>query len=248
MFVAVCNSDNGDKLGNGGLYLAENISAYLVGTCGYSQDRIVILFDDGNYRADNGNGDVIGKSPYEAATKSNALKYTDAAVGEASKYADSQVFLWYFDHGSSDIGSQESYIWMWDGESISSIELGEHVKPLNDNNVESVIIVDACQTGFFADQMIGPFAPETESGVPGENRVVMTGASALTFGWSYSDSGPIFSLSWFEGIKGVADGQIKKDGKVSVEEAFWYASGKVNGNTQEAQPQMNDQYEDEMFL
>ncbi|MBN1281307.1 MAG: hypothetical protein JXA00_06635, partial [Candidatus Thermoplasmatota archaeon] len=49
VLIAAANfpEKNETKLGNGGLYLAEDIVAYLVSSCGYPTSNVVVLFDDG---------------------------------------------------------------------------------------------------------------------------------------------------------------------------------------------------------
>ena len=61
LFVAAANfpSDNESKLGNGGLYLAEEMAAYLIEECSYATSNVIILFDDGWIRDDNGKGEKI---------------------------------------------------------------------------------------------------------------------------------------------------------------------------------------------
>jgi hypothetical protein len=90
----------------------------------------------------------------------------------------------------------------------------------------------------------------------------MTGASKFTLGYASTTEGPLFSQLWLYGIiSGEADGfrpgilkigrqtflKIFKDGKVSVEEAFFYARYVLrrNENLKEynkMEPQINDQY------
>ena len=90
----------------------------------------------------------------------------------------------------------------------------------------------------------------------------MTGSSKYRVGYCSTANGPLFSQLWFEGIAtGAADGykpgfrntgrptSLKrfKDGKVSVEEAFYYARYTLKTSSKyqeynEMQPQINDQY------
>jgi hypothetical protein len=124
------------------------------------------------------------------------------------------------------------------------------------------VIVDACFSGGFADRTIFDGTTLLKSGVPDSGRVVISGASKFRVGYASSAEGPLFSIRWFNGIKtGEADGYrpgiietgrptrlgIFKDGKTSVEEAFYYARYviKTDKNLEDynkIEPQINDQY------
>ena len=61
IFIGASNfpEDNESKLGNGALNLAEEMSAFFIKNLGYSTSNIIILFDDGWIREDNGYGEPI---------------------------------------------------------------------------------------------------------------------------------------------------------------------------------------------
>jgi hypothetical protein len=100
------------------------------------------------------------------------------------------------------------------------------------------------------------------SGIPKSGRIVLSGASKFRVGYASTTDGPLFSLLWFEGLKtGKADGfrpgidksgrpthlRIFKNGKVSTEEAFYYArymlrTEKTFEDYKKMEPQINDQY------
>jgi len=74
--------DNESKLGNGGLIFAEEAASYLIEECGYSTSNIILLFDDGWIREDNGYGNrtqTLQQRPHEydiiygGATKENVV-------------------------------------------------------------------------------------------------------------------------------------------------------------------------------
>lgn len=122
---------------------------------------------------------------------------------------------------------------------------------------KTCIVIDACYSGGFADRTIFGVPSLTHSSLPAEGRIVITGTSKFSVGYASTTKGPIFSQLWFEGIKtGKADGfkrgllgmgrpSFLKDGKVSVEEAFYYAKYKLRTQYREffwMQPQINDEY------
>jgi len=280
LFIAAANFPDADenKLGNGGLYLAEDIAAYLIEKCSYATANIMILFDDGWIRAENGLGEKIETLQqrehtyditYGGATKQNVVDAIDRIVNQSNKYRDSELFLWIFNHGYGDLNNsltggkifESSQIYLWD-DLLSDRDLGKLLTPLNSK--KQTIIVDACFCGGFADKTIFniPTSMLFKSGIPRTGRVVITGASKFRVGYASTTRGPLFSLLWLEGLtSGDADGfrpglldrgrqtklNIFKDGKVSVEEAFYFARYQLaNDDTfadyDDMEPQINDRY------
>jgi hypothetical protein len=280
IFVASANFplENESKLGNGGLYLAEEMSAYFIENFNYDTSNIIILFDDGWLRADNGYGKKIitlqerrheYDITYGAATKNNLETSLNHIIEESNKYRDSEVFIWIFNHGYGNNNNtltggklfERSQIFLWD-DLISDKEIGDILGSLK--STKACIIVDACFCGGFADKTILNF-PTTlmlRSGIPRSGRIVMSGSSKFRPGYASTTHGPLFTLLWFEGLKtGDADGfksglfnkgrptflNFFKNGKTSVEEAFYYARYrlKTDKNYKEfstMQPQINDRY------
>jgi len=280
IFIAAANfpEENESKLGNGGLYLAEDIVEYLIETCHYSTANVVILFDDGWIRSDNGYGEKIETLQerqhsyaitYGGATKTNVVNALNRIIEESNKYRDSEVFIWIFNHGYGDENNTltggkvltSSWIFLWD-DVIRDRELGELLGPLKSQ--ETCILVDACYCGGFADKTIFnlPTFIFLKSGIPASGRIVITGSSKFRKGFTSTTAGPLFSQLWFEGLKtGNADGykpgflktgrlaklRIFKDGKTSVEEAFYYARYMLRTDTglkefSLMEPQINDRY------
>ena len=280
IFIASANFpiENESKLGNGGLYLAEEMAEYLIENCNYATSNIIILFDDGWIREDNGYGEKLETLQershdyditYGGATKNNVVSSFDHLINESNKYRDSEVFIWIFNHGYGDLNNlltggklfERSQIFLWD-DMINDKELGNILGPLKSTKVS--IIVDACFCGGFADKTVLnlPTSLMLRSGIPRPGRIVISGASKFRKGFASTSQGPLFSLLWFEGLKtGKADGfkpgllkigrstnlNIFKDGKVSVEEAFYYARYmlRTDKNFKEfksMQPQITDRY------
>lgn len=280
LFIAAANfpPSNDSKLGNGGLYLAEDIAAYFIENHQYPTSQIMILFDDGWLRSDNGYGtkqktlqerahqyDIS----YAGATKANVLLSLQYLITESNKYPDSEVFLWIFNHGVGNQNKtftggkilQRSEVFLWD-DTITDKELGGLLSSLNSK--KATIIVDACYAGGFADRTILGFRTSLllRSGIPGDGRIVISGSSKFRTGYASTVQGPLFSLLWFEGLSsGEADGykpglfdrgifrklERYQDGKVSVEEAFYYAKSVLRTDERfkdfsTMQPQINDGY------
>jgi Bacterial Ig domain/Caspase domain len=280
VFIAAANfpKDNDTKLGNGGLYLAEDIAAYFIQRNQYQPSNIMILFDDGWIRSENGYGtkqktlqerhhdyDIT----YGSATKANVLTSLQYLITESNKYSDSEVFLWIFSHGLGNQNQsltggkffQSSEIFLWD-DTVTDKELGDILAPLESK--KAIILVDACYAGGFADRTILNFRTSLflRSGIAQDGRIVISGTSKFRTGYASSTQGPVFSLLWFEGLsEGKADGykpglfdrgvsrdlKMFQDGKVSVEEAFYYARYQLRTNEKyqdfrSMQPQINDEY------
>jgi len=225
VFVAASNfpEENESKLGNGGLYLAEEMTEYFINNYGYSTDNIFILFDDGWIRSDDGYGRRIQTLQqrrhdydvtYAGATLKNVETVIRYVIEESNKYDDSEVFLWFFSHGCGDENNpvtggkllENSEIFLWDS-TIKDIELGEMLTGLQSE--KTCVIVDACFSGGFADKTILnlPTLFLTKSDIARSGRVVITGASKFRLGYASTEFGPLFSLLWFNGLKtGDADG------------------------------------------
>jgi hypothetical protein len=280
IFIAAANfpEENDTKLGNGGLYLAEDMAAYLIKNSQYPTSNIMILFDDGWIRKDNGYGTkqkTLQERPHEyditygSATKANVLASLQYLINESNTYPDSEVFLWIFNHGAGNLKQpltggkilQSSEIFLWD-DTITDKELGGILAPLESSKV--AVIIDACYAGGFADRTILNLRTSLffRSRIPHDGRVVISSTSKFRTGYASTTQGPVFSLLWFEGLSsGKADGfrpglfdrgvprnlKMFQDGKVSVEEAFYYARYMLRSNEKyqdfkAMQPQINDEY------
>jgi hypothetical protein len=286
VFIVAANfpEENESKLGNGGLYLAEEMAEYFIEKYNFPTTNILILFDDGWIRADNGFG--IRISPlsernykynitYAAATKRNVVTVLEDIIEQSNKFDDSEIFIWLASHGCGDSDKklfggrflQSSALFLWD-DILIDVELGVLLNNLRSS--KTCVIVDACFSGGFADKTIFnlPTFFLTKSKIPSPGRVVITGSSKFRVGYASIEKGPLFSLLWFEGLKtGNADGfkpgildfgrpsrlNIFLDGKISVEEAFYYARY-ILKNEQELseynkmEPQITDQYPDKGLL
>jgi len=285
IFIAAANfpEDEMNKLGNGGLYLAQNMSSFFIEQYTYSTSNVQILFDDGWLRSDGGFGEPIKKLnqiprkynvSYGPATKNNVVSTLNDIIIEANQFTDSEVFIWIFNHGFGDYNKEltggkileRSAIFLWDGYLIDN-ELGNILNSLESE--KSCILIDACYIGGFADRTIYniPTVPFLQSGIPKPGRVVITSTSKFRTGIAIIQYGPLFSLLWFEGLAsgnadGFRSGLLKRgrlpliqfqDGKVSVEESFFYSRYLLRtvDNIDEfnsMQPQINDQYPNKGFL
>jgi len=280
VFVIASNfpDDNETKLGNGGLYLAEEMAEFFIENYGYPTSNIVILFDDGFIRSDNGLGERIQTLQeryhkyditYAGATVENFKSTMEHMIADANNFDDSEIFIWISSHGCGDEENSltggkvldRSGIYLWD-DILDDKELGMIISNLNSK--KTCVLVDACFSGGFADRIILDFPTFflLKSGIPKSGRVVISSASQFRTAYASTVQGPLFTLLWFEGIKtGDADGfkgnifergkpsmlNLFKDGKVSAEEAFYYASYMLKNDDSlreysKMEPQINDKY------
>jgi len=280
IFVCAANfpEDNESKLGNGGLYLAEEMASYFIENFQYSTSSVTILFDDGWVRKSNGYGERIETLQqrrhkyditYGGATRENVIASINYIAEESNKYDDSEVFIWFFSHGYGDENNtktggkilENSAVFLWD-EILTDKGLGDILSGLRSD--KTCVLIDACYSGGFADKTIYnlPTFFLMRSNIPKSGRIVISSTSKFRVGYASTTQGPLFSQLWFEGIKtGKADGfrpgidksgrpthlRIFKNGKVSVEEAFYYAkytlrTDKTFEDYKKMEPQINDEY------
>ena len=286
VFIAASNfpEENESKLGNGALNLAEKMSTYFIENLGYSTSNIILLFDDGWFRENNGYGKPIYTLDqrrheyditYGGATKETLVSTLNYVVEESNKFSDSEIFIWVSSHGCGDSNKElfggrllkQSAFYLWDN-ILTDKELSKLLSGFKSNKI--CVIIDACYSGGFADKTILNL-PELilfRSQLTKSGRVIMTSASKFRVGYASTTEGPLFSQLWFYGIISAnADGfrpgilkigrptrlKIFKDGKVSVEEAFYYARFilKTSENLEDyskMEPKINDKYPRRGFI
>lgn len=211
---------------------------------GFPEQHILCIFDEGNFSKAN----IAG-----------ALKWMIDNTGENS------TAVFSFDgHGSAGIGEGNrilsSSIYCGDG-SLSDYEIGELMK--NWTCKKFLFLSEGCQNGFMCDDLSNPITGSAP-GVIAPGRVIISASCEATFAWS-NGTGPLFHQCFYYGLlNNAADGWDafsndatgpigEKDGKASVEEAFWYGRNHVwpaedFAMNMEAQPKMNDGIEGDFFL
>jgi hypothetical protein len=225
IFITAANfpEKNESKLGNGGLYLSEQIAAFFITQYQYPTSHITILFDDGWIRTNNGYG-TREKTlqerahqyaiTYGSATKENVIASLNYLINASNTFDDSEVFIWIFNHGVGNSKKllfggkilQSSEIFLWD-DTMTDKELGDVLAPLK--SPKTAILIDACYAGGFADRTIFNLRTSLffRSGIPKDGRVVISGTSKFRTGYASTTQGPVFSIVWFYGItSGDADG------------------------------------------
>jgi len=254
IFIVAANfpEDEESKLGNGGLFLAEEMVGYFIENYSYPTSNMFILFDDGWVRNNNGLGEKIQTLQqryhkyditYSAATKDIVLSALMHIINESNKFDDSEVFIWISSHGCGDNENtltggklfERSAFFLWNEEMMTDKELDDVLTSLKSR--KTCVVIDACFSGGFADKTIFSFPEIFKSSISNPGRVIIASTSKFRIGYTSLEYGPLFTQLWFEGIKtGDADGfepglrdigrptrlNLFKDGSVSVEEAFYY--------------------------
>jgi hypothetical protein len=225
IFITAANfpEKNETKLGNGGLFLSENIAGFFIEHNQYPTSHVAILFDDGWVRTDNGYGQrekTLQERAhqyaitYGSATKDNVIASLNYLINASNTFDDSEVFIWIFNHG---VGNQKkplfggkilqsSEIFLWDT-TMTEKELGDLLAPLKSS--KTTILIDACYAGGFADRTIFNLRTSLlfRSGIPKDGRVVISATSKFRCGYASTTQGPVFSIVWFYGLSsGDADG------------------------------------------
>ncbi len=220
IFLIAANfpEDEESRLGNGGLYLAEEMAEYFVKNYSYPTSNIFILFDDGWIRGNNGLGEKIQilqqryhkyDITYSAATKEIFLSALKHIITESNKFDDSEIFIWISSHGYGDNENsltggklfERSAFFLWNDDIMTDKELDDALTYLKSRKV--CIIVDACFSGGFADKTILSL-PENfvfKSSISSPGRVVIASTSKFRVGYTSLQYGPLFTQLWFEGIK-----------------------------------------------
>ncbi|MDD5502413.1 MAG: PKD domain-containing protein, partial [Candidatus Thermoplasmatota archaeon] len=163
--------------------------------------------------------------------------------------ADSEVFFYYSGHGES-IGI-DSAIDVFDG-AVWTTDMEPILSGLQSK--KAFFGFDACQNGAMDGVGTGPL--HVTEGLAAPGRIIVSASSEATLSYSTGSGGAFTRAFIEEGLLGGAGDsflQGNNDGKTSIEEAFNYAfyrceTAGTSPTAPEMLPQMNDQYDGEMFF
>lgn len=164
-----------------------------------------------------------------SAIKSNVTSTLNKLQSKMHK--DDHLFIFVIDHGGSTADNANSYICLWNNETLFDHELAKMLKPILDNKVNVNVVLGQCFAGGFNDDL---------------SKVGCVVASACTgseSSWSCPDI-PYdeFVYQWTCAVneadhnKVPVKSDVDKNGFVSMDEAFkyakstdrWVASGREN--------------------
>lgn len=151
-----------------------------------------------------------------AATKANIQATLNTLSARLQE--DDHLFFYVIDHGGSDDYNTNSYICLWNNESLYDTELADMLTPFTQRNVNVNVVLGQCFSGGFNDNL---------------TKVGCVVASASTGGeesWSCGDI-PYdeFVYQWTTAVNGANHRGAKVypdtdyNGRVTMEEAFSYA-------------------------
>ena len=131
--------------------------------------------------------------------------------------SEDHLFLFIVDHGGSKDKERDSYIWLWGDKQLSDKHLGLLLDLFDTGSVN--ILMGQCYSGGFIDDLIG------------ESRIVTTACKGDEQSWTCPDK-PYdeFVYHWICAVNGAdevgnrVNADINDDGKVSMEEAYAYAT------------------------
>lgn len=151
-----------------------------------------------------------------AATRANVRKVLSNLSQKIRK--DDHLFFYVIDHGGTTDYKNQSYICLWDGESLHDYELADWLRPFNDKSVYINAVLGQCFSGGFIEEL-------TKVGC-----VVAAASKGSESSWACPDI-PYdeFVYQWTSAInEGNVFGQsvssdVDKNHRVTMEEAFNYA-------------------------
>lgn len=223
-------------LGLGDLTIAEALRDELVAQ-GVPASRVTILLDAGG----GGRG---------AASETNVRAWIDSVAPLANARSDSRVLFFMAGHGfpytvltgglfSRPLGS---YVCLNGGQEMLDYEFGGYLAKFN-SGVQVGTVMSCSFCGGFTDRIVGPVETVGASGLGGVNRVATTGCGIATECLSDGqEANSVYLEQWALGVlSGQADGWTglvrqdvgvphdtrREDGRVTLEEAYWFALSRV---------------------
>lgn len=208
----------------------------LVNRYGIPKDHIYPIMSDGDDPAPDMR--VITQSPYSiisqpldldldglpdislAATKANVKSVLSSLASRLN--SKDHLFLYVIDHGGSD--QNESFIWLWNKETLYASELADMIAPLSKNSVNVNVVLGQCYSGGFIPSL-------KQKGV-----VVSTACMAGQMSYACPDGSALpydeFVYHWTCAINGAdhlgrplaETADVDQNGKVSMREAYKYAA------------------------
>lgn len=191
----------------------------LINTYHYKKNNIFVLMSDGTSSGEDrclGNM-IFDSSPLDldedgyddiqyAATPSN-IHSVFTTLSNTLTQADT-LFIFTMDHGGQTSGNSV-YLYLW-GSTISDEDFAAEVNSVNAGKI--IICMGQCHSGGFIDDLQAP------------NRVIMTACKYDEFSYTTNFIYDEFVFHWNSAINGSFGADLDADGKVSMYEAFEYAT------------------------
>lgn len=219
---------------SGGVNYLNNYSRYwqdcsdiyktLVNSCGYAKANIYCLVSDGtdptldqnlgNYMFGNSSLDLDGDGTNDvqySATKDNISTVFNQL--QANVQSGDELFVFVTDHGNAD-GS----LCLWgNNENITVSQFCAEVNKIP-TCVRTYVLMGQCHSGAYIEPLSA------------QNRVIATACTASELSTGYAQYYDYFLHYWTYAINNESAGDSNGDGRVSIREAFEYASRMVTAN------------------
>jgi len=201
----------------------------LVNRYGVPKENIFPLMSDGADPADdmlNVSGEYVsqsldldfdGEDEIEYAATSSNIQSVLASLSETMSEED-HLFVYVIDHGGSTDNDTDSYICLWDYETLYDYELANMLQPFISKSVNVNVVLGQCFSGGFIDNL-------TKAGC-----VVASACKGSEYSWACTDI-PYdeFVYQWTCAVNGAThlggtvDADTDANKHVTMDEAFVYA-------------------------
>lgn len=161
-----------------------------------------------------------------AATKANIQSTLNSLANKLQK--DDHLFIYVIDHGGTDDHNKQSYICLWNQQSMYDYELAEMLTPFTSKSVNVNVVLGQCFSGGFIDNLtkIGCVVATASKGHQSSWACPDIPYDEFVYHWTCAINGAnhVGNTKDFSGntINADTDG----DGYISMKEAFTYAKEK----------------------
>lgn len=204
----------------------------LVNKYGVPKNNIAVVMSDGtdpaadmhtttgNYKSSPLDLDYDGLPDIQyAATRANVKNVLSNFSQRIGK--DDHLFFYVIDHGGTRDNKDQSYICLWNGESLHDYELADWLRPFNEKQVYVNAVLGQCFSGGFVEEL-------TNVGC-----VVATASESDKSSYGcYDIPYDEFVYHWTSAINGedaygnIVSSDVDNNNRVTMEEAFTYAKQK----------------------
>ena len=151
-----------------------------------------------------------------AATKANVRATINAIASKIKK--DDHLLIYVIDHGGTNDGKSNSFIWLWNGGQLYDYELAQMIDPICSKYVNVNVVLGQCYSGGFIDDLtkVGCVVSAASRGSEPSWACLDIPYDEFVYHWTSAVNGATHNQSQ---VNADADG----NGRVTMLEAFCYA-------------------------